>query len=524
MKRATMHNPSNRRTPAPSGGPSCRVGLTAGILALLLLFLAGPASPVSAAEAYTAGSRLDWQAFDPALFTRARTENRVLFLYFHGQWCTWCRDFQNESLEHDDVVAAIDYGYIPVLIDIDRRRDLFTRYGGRGLPFVVIVDSRDEVRGRFTGHVGPADLARVLTERRRQISVTGRELSPADEPIDTVARFLEMLDEVYDPRTRRLSGSAMFGTLSKRPQPWTLVFLLHQEHWRQRMPGLLEQVVEDLWDAEEGGFFFFYDPDQPDRGRALETSKRLDQNAAFLWLFADAYAQTGSANLRRILERNLDYLRTHLWDPEEQRFFSSQYSDRFYFAQPLEQRRNLAPPPVDRTSLADASGQVIAALVRAAHALQDPQLLEWAGSALDALERSLGTADGYLHALPADSPGELEGYLPAQVWPGVAWHLYLRAAGNDDRRPELRLLETIAGFHDPDLDAYRERRTLELDAWVETRTQAALAWWLAQLDEREVEAAGIDPDRVHARLWIEPGADPDDVAPGFWALDIRGIR
>ena len=92
---------------------------------------------------YPTGSRIDWQQFEPVLFERAKAGNRHLFLYFHGQWCSWCLDFQDESLEQDAVVAALRAGYIPVLIDLDRRRDLFTRYGGRGLPFVVILDDRN---------------------------------------------------------------------------------------------------------------------------------------------------------------------------------------------------------------------------------------------------------------------------------------------------------------------------------------------------------------------------------------------
>ena len=488
------------------------------LLLLLAFFLAAAPAPV-AGDDYPAGSRIAWNEFDPTLFARARTENRPLFLYFHGQWCTWCRDFQDESLEHDDVVDVIREGYIPVLIDLDRRRDLFTRYGGRGLPFVVIVDAHDDVRGRFTGHVGPADLSRVLAERRRQISVTGRELSPADEPIESVDAFLEMLDEVYDPHARRLSGSAMFGTLSKRPQPWTLAFLLRQDAWSERLPELLDQTAQDLWDSEEGGFFFFYDPDQPDHERARETSKRLDQNAAFLWLYADAYRRFGDSAYRQIVERNLDYLRTHLWNADQQRFYSSQYSDNFYYAQPMSVRSNLAPPPVDRTTYADASGQAIAALVRAAEALDDPSLLDWAGAALQGLERHLRSGNEYLHALPADGPAELAGYLPAQVWPGIAWHLYGAAADARDDTIEQALLAAVSSYLDPGLDAYRERRMDEFDPWVETRTQAALAWWLAQLPADDIERAGVDPDRVHAQLLIPPGTDPDDVALGFWALD-----
>lgn len=490
-------------------------------LVLLFLFQApatatGPAAP----DEYPAGSHIEWSPFEPALFQRARAGNRPLFLYFHGQWCSWCRDFQTESLEQDEVVAALHAGYIPVLIDLDRRRDLFTRYGGRGLPFVVILDARDEVRSRFTGHVGPGDLLRILQEGRRQFSVTGRELSPTDAPIDSVAAFLEMLDEVYDPGTRRLSGSAMFGTLSKRPQPWTLSFLLHQEGWRERMPGLLDRVIEDLADPEEGGFFFFHDPDQPDPARARETSKRLDLNAAFLWLFADAYAQLGEARYRLVVEHGLNYLETHLWDPGAQRFFTSQHSDDFYYAQPRAQRAKLAPPRVDRSSFADATGQAIAALVRAAQALEDPRLLDWAGAALAGLERHLRAGPGYLHALPPDGAPELEGYLPAQVWPGIAWHLYHSASGRAPGERQGELLRYLAGFYDAGLNAYRERQTEALQPWVETRTQAALAWWLAALPREDLAAAGLDPQAVHAQLSIPPGADPDDVALGFLALDI----
>jgi len=524
MSNRTHHHDAERPTDRLARASPGRRGCGNGLTHLVFLFLVQALATVFAdttPDEYPAGSRIEWQHFEPSLFQQARSGNRSLFLYFHGQWCSWCRDFQEESLEQDGVVASLHAGYIPVLIDLDRRRDLFTRYGGRGLPFVVILDARDEIRGRFTGHVGAGDLVRILTEGRRQISITGRELTPTDAPIDSVEAFLKMLDEVYDPNTRRLGGSAMFGTLSKRPQPWTLSFLLHQETWRERMPGLLDQVIEDLADHEEGGFFFFHDPDQPDSKRALETSKRLDLNAAFLWLFADAYARLGEDRYRTVVERGLDYLEAHLWQPDEQRFHTSQHSDSCYYAQPRATRLTLAPPVVDRTSYADASGQAIAALVRAAEALEDPTLLAWAGAALEGLDRHLRTDKGYLHALSPEGKPELEGYLPAQVWPGIAWQLYHSASGTAPVDRQQELLRNVARFYDAGLNAYRERTSEALEPWVETRTQAALAWWLATLPREAVKAAGIDPERVHARLFIAPGADPDDVALGFRALNSR---
>ena len=485
-----------------------------------LFMAAATGAGVAAQPEYPATSRIPWNDFEPDLFFRARVEDRTLFLYFHGQWCSWCRDFQDDSLEREQVVKILRSDYLPVLIDLDRRRDLFTRYGGRGLPFVVLLNARNEVEGRFTGHVASGDLARILTERRRSISETGREPSPSDRPVDNVEAFLSMLDALYDPSTRRFSGSAMFGTLSKRPQPWTLGFLLTQAAWRERMPGLLDQVVEDLHDPEEGGFFFFFDPDQRTPGRARETSKRLDQNAAFLWLFAEAYARLGDERYRRIVESSLEYLETQLWDSEQQRFFNSQYADNAYYARPRAARKKFPAPPVDRYTYADSAGQAIAAVVRAAQALDDPTLLEWAGKALKSLDRHLRIGDGYRHALPPGGPPELTGYLPAQVWPGIAWRLYGMATGAAATNGRNRaLLGNVATYYDPKLDAYRERKTDELNPWTETRTQSALAWWLMQSPRADLAAAGIDPRRVHATLAIRPGADPDDVALGFWALD-----
>ncbi|MBS0001987.1 MAG: hypothetical protein KFF45_02810 [Thioalkalivibrio sp.] len=55
-----------------------------------------------------------------------------------------------------------------------------------------------------------------------------------------------------------------------------------------------------------------FDPDQPDPQRALETSRRLDQNAAFLWPFSDAHTRLRIPAYREVVARNLEYLRNHL--------------------------------------------------------------------------------------------------------------------------------------------------------------------------------------------------------------------
>ncbi|WP_051074970.1 DUF255 domain-containing protein [Thioalkalivibrio sp. ALJ16] len=490
-------------------------------LATVLVLLAF-ASPV-AAEDYPADSAIEWQEWDSALFEESEARERPIFFYFHGQWCTWCRDFQDESLENPDVVDRIERHYIPVLVDLDERADLFRRYGGRGLPFVVIVNAEDEMLTRFTGHVSARDLQSILESQRDMFSVTGREITPDDAAIDNLDTFVEMLDEVYDARADRLSGSATFGTLSKRPQPWTYRFLLRTEGWEDRIPGLLHQVADDLFDEVEGGFFFFHDPDQRDPVLALETSKRLDQNAAFLWLFAEAYETLGDERYRDIAHGIRDYLREQLWDARQLRFGNSQYADREYYQLDTEKRADTEPPQVDRNTYADTSGQAIAALASFARVMEDRDTLDWARDALQALDRYLQTESGYLHGLTAAGRPAMEGYLPAQIWPEIARQELARSTealeGELPSMPDpVAALDRLEPFFDADLGAHAERVGSDLEPWSETRSQAALAWWLYRLPEAAITDSHIDRDTVRARLRIEPGADPDDVALGFDAL------
>ena len=514
-------------------------GWTSPVLGLVLLGLAGivgaqgAAGPAEApdngpdngfeVDDYPEGSQIDWQSWDSELFEESKELERPIFFYFHGQWCTWCRDFQDESLENPDVVDTIDQHYIPVLVDLDERADLFRRYGGRGLPFVVIVNHEDEMLTRFTGHVNPRDLQGILEAQRDMFSVTGREITPDDAAINDLDRFREMLDEVYDRSGHRLSGSAAFGTLSKRPQPWTYRFLLDEADWEDRMPAMLDQIAADLYDGVEGGFFFFHDWDQRDPVLALETSKRLDQNAAFLWLYAEAYERFGKEHHAEFARGIRDYLRDQLWDEAQSRFGNSQYADRDYYQLDPEERLETDPPRVDRNTYADSSGQAIAALANMARVMEDEDTLDWAREAMQALDRYLGTEAGFLHGITADGRPAMEGYLPAQIWPEIARLELARAIeALEGEKPDLpdpvAALDRLKPFFDEELEAHAERVGSDLEPWSETRSQAALAWWLHRLPEEIVEESHIDPEKVRARLHIEPGADPDDVAIGFQAL------
>lgn len=469
------------------------------------------------------------------MFARARAERQAVLLYFHAQWCSWCRQYQTDSLEHPRNVTLINEHYVPLLVDVDQRRDLFTRFGGRGLPYTVLLDADVDLTGRFTGSISATDLHTVLAARvsPRAINTTASSRLPdGDFSISKPETFLQFLDEAYNSDEQRLSGTASFGNLSKRPQPMTYRLLLQLDDWRTRMPGMLDTLRADLYDERNGGFFYYRDAAQIDPAAQIETAKVLGLNAQMIWLYADAVAQFNREGDREVLRGALDYVRGTLWDETRRAFWGSQFSDAEYYQAAAHDK---AAPRVDRTQFADSSGQMIVAIIRAAQVLKQPGLLAWAGKALSGLDARLAQANGsYFHFRGMDGAPQLGGYLPAQIWPAAAWWAYYQASGEARAaRRGAQLIAQIARYENAELGGFSERLQSDLepgiDPWTEARSHGALAWLLHGPARAEQLPEDILPDEQRERwyrltqvnLQLQNTGDPDDVALGMQVQILR---
>lgn len=512
------------------------------VLALWLLFSPAQHTVESSVpvDDYPDSSAINWQPWGDAAFVRAHAERRGVLLYFHAQWCSWCRQYQTDSLEHPRNVALISEHYVPLLVDVDQRRDLFTRFGGRGLPYTVLLDADAGLTARFTGSLTATDLHTVLAARALPTSMgaTVSSLSDGGLRINNPGDFLQFLEEAYDSDEQRLSGTASFGNLSKRPQPMSYRLLLKRDDWRTRMPGMLDSLRADLYDERNGGFFYYRDAAQPDPAAQIETAKVLGLNAQMIWLYADAVAQFSRQRDREVVRGALDYVRGTLWDEKRGVFWGSQFSDAEYYQVAGRDKTvtDRAAPRVDRTQFADSSGQMIVAIIRSAQVLNQPDLLEWAGKALSGLDARLSQANGsYFHFRGIDGASQLSGYLPAQVWPAAAWWAYYETSGEAHAaRRGAQLIAQIARYENAELGGFSERLNSDLEPavepWVEPRTHGALAWLLnglareAQLPEEILSDA--QRARWHkltqANLQLQSASDPDDIALGMQAQILRG--
>ncbi len=498
-----------------------RVSLGQIVLLAAVWFTGASAPAVAAAQA--AWRPAGWEADFEAARDRAHAAGKPLFVYFDAEWCSWCQQYKRDTLDKPAVQRELVRHFVPVVVDFDARPDLVQRFGGKGLPFTVILAPEGAVLNRFVGVVTPADLLDLLRAAR-----TTRVPAPASAPPLVVsepvrvrtldrtgferlrAAWLERVEALYDPERGTLAGRFETGATSKRPSPLTWIYLYERGLWPvERIRRAAQAERERLWDRLDGGFFNFLDPA---RAEYLETSKLLEANA---WLVAwQAVLGEVDPAARASARAGWFYLRAVLWDAEHGGFFQAQVADNRYYGLAPRERLRRRPPRVPRLKRADTNAEAVFALVRAAHASPaaaaglQRELLAYAAHSLDfVLERM--TAGGRLFhlweagrlsvpALPQDlfwllaAAEALERAHPA--WGG---HPHLTLVADEARR----WLET--NLSESAQDVAPDNVLAGLVAWTAPRWR-----WPAPVR-----------DRALRRLVLEAETAPDELVLGLMAFE-----
>ena len=91
---------------------------------------------------------VDWYAWGPAAFARARAENKPIFLSIGYSTCHWCHVMERESFDDPEVAQFLNEHFVAIKVDRERRPDIDTIYmtavqlitGGGGWPMSSFLD------------------------------------------------------------------------------------------------------------------------------------------------------------------------------------------------------------------------------------------------------------------------------------------------------------------------------------------------------------------------------------------------
>ncbi|WP_291980929.1 thioredoxin family protein [Luteitalea sp.] len=90
-------------------------------------------------------SAIVWHTEIETALAEARRLDRPVLVDFMADWCPPCVTMTHDVWPNAAIVAAVQEGYVPLQIDIDRHPDVAQRYEVYGIPSVIVVDGAGRV-------------------------------------------------------------------------------------------------------------------------------------------------------------------------------------------------------------------------------------------------------------------------------------------------------------------------------------------------------------------------------------------
>jgi uncharacterized protein YyaL (SSP411 family) len=305
--------------------------------------LAGERSPYLLQHA---NNPVEWYPWGDEAFSKARTEDKPIFLSIGYSTCHWCHVMEHESFENDSIAGVLNEHFVPVKVDREERPDVDRVYmtfvqattGSGGWPMSVwltpdlkpffggtyfppsskwgrpgFVDLLKEIAATWEGKRDQVrESAESLTERLRSLE---HAQPSADVPGENaLARTVMQFRQSFDARR------GGFGDAPKFPRPSDLLFLL-RERVRTRDEAAETMALATLRAMALGGMrdhigggFHRYSVDGAWRVPHFE--KMLYDQAQLVLAYVEAAQASGEPVYIEVAEDTLRYVMREMTDKE----------------------------------------------------------------------------------------------------------------------------------------------------------------------------------------------------------------
>jgi uncharacterized protein YyaL (SSP411 family) len=348
---------------------------------------------------------VNWLSWTGNAFARARQERRPVLLSITAAWCRWCREMDRTSYADAAVVDTITREFVPVRVDADRRPDLWERYGLGGLPTTAFLTADGEVLGGGT-YIPLERMPGVLERVRSALGrASAHQSDPIASPNPTDSRAPspdELLDVVFSGFDLAHGGFASapgFPLIAPLELALEIYATTGEPRMRDTVVAALDAMRSGaLYDRVQGGFFRC---SRTASWQEPHREKLLDVNAGLLRLYVDAARTLDQPTYLDVARGIVRFLQSKLADP------AGGWGNSLWFD------GNSAT--VDRTQYASASGAAISAVLRAAEALGDPAVAEFAIASLERiLLAGYRPSQGVAHCVDDDG-ASVRGLLEDQI-------------------------------------------------------------------------------------------------------------
>lgn len=130
-----------------------KITIALGSLILCLLVITAPGSAFS--------DGINWQSYDKGL-AMAKAQNKKIFLYFHADWCHYCKKMKKTTFKNADLINYLNKHFISIMVNVDKEKKIARFYRVRGLPTLWFLKDDSTKLSRIPGFVQAHTLVNVL--------------------------------------------------------------------------------------------------------------------------------------------------------------------------------------------------------------------------------------------------------------------------------------------------------------------------------------------------------------------------
>ncbi len=299
---------------------------------------------------------VDWYPWGAEALSRAKKENKVIFLSIGYSTCHWCHVMEEESFENEEIAALLNRDFICIKVDREERPDLdkiymaavqaMTGRGGWPLNVFLTPDLKPFVGGTYFppkdtpwGGIGLETLlpriARLWKEKPEELKKTAQQMTEAlrqtAPPPPAAALTSALTDHAFQAIAKRFdSRYGGFGPAPKFPQTMTLSFLLRY-HYRTGNTEALQMVEKTLHQMAAGGIYDqlgggFHRYSTDEQWLVPHFEKMLYDNALLAQVYLEAFQITGREAYSAIAREIIDYVLRDMTAPSGG-FYSAEDAD-----------------------------------------------------------------------------------------------------------------------------------------------------------------------------------------------------
>ncbi|SBV99199.1 conserved hypothetical protein [uncultured delta proteobacterium] len=354
---------------------------------------------------------VDWFPWGEEAFTKARSEDKPVFLSIGYSTCHWCHVMEKESFEDPEVAAALNAGFVCIKVDREERPDIDAVYmavchalnGSGGWPLTVFLTPGKTAF--FAGTYFPKEprygqrgllellgmISRAWKEDKNGLLAAGKQIAALfsdEKAAGPHALSRAAAEEAENQLERRYDARwGGFDSAPKFPAAHNILFLLrcHLLGIGRKPLAMAEHALRAMYQGgifdHIGGGFSRYSTDE--KWLAPHFEKMLYDNALLAMAYTEAFQITANPLYRGIAEKIFAYARREMTSPEGG-FYSAQDADsegeegKYYTVTPDEIRRVLGEKDgrafcegYDVTGPGNFEGKSIPNLIGRAAALPD---------------------------------------------------------------------------------------------------------------------------------------------------------